>query len=443
MNKRFSGKSALPERSQSDRLSETGQRGAVSSPTGDSILLIDDNAEVARAAKIAFRMAGHSLEWAEGAQAAYSTLARRQFDAIILDLNFSPGRADGAEGLECLDRILADDPGACVVVLTAHGGMRTAVSAMQAGARDFAVKPWSNADLIARVESAIARGPILSAHVSAPSPVSPPEAMPKLLGESAPIVALRDVIRRVAPTEAGVTITGPVGSGRTLAAHVLHALSAHAGDEPMRVDVRDKGQWQKLSSHTGSVILRHVDQIDDMAQERLLSALHADLRTLAIAEGLAGIAPVLLPRIAVVEVVVPPLASRGEDVTLLARHFLRAAAERYQRSEPHLSEAALKAIEDARWSDEVRGLAVAMERALLLADRDEIGPEVLALSPAPSATEPNTLKACDDSRFDLERTEKALIEAALREHGHNISHAAGVLGLSRAALYRRMERYGL
>lgn len=433
----------MSERPPSDTLSETGQRGAMSSPACDSILLIDDNAEVARAAKIAFRMAGRSLEWAEGAQAAYSTLARHRFDAIILDLNFSPGRSDGAEGLECLERILADDPGACVVVLTAHGGMRTAISAMQAGARDFAIKPWSNADLIARVEAAIARGPIVSAQMSATSPASPPEAMPRLLGESAPIVALRDVIRRVAPTAAGVAITGPAGSGRTLAADVLHALSPHAGEEPMRVDVRDEDQWQKLSTHTGSVILRHVDQIDDMAQERLLTVLHTGLRTLAIAEDLTRIAPTLLPRIAVVEVAVPPLASRGEDVTLLARHFLRAAAERYQKPEPHLSEAALKAIKDARWSDEVRGLAVAMERALLLADGDEICPEALALAPAPSAPQPDATDALNNSRFDLERTEKALIEGALKEHGHNISHAASALGLSRAALYRRMERYGL
>jgi len=435
----------VSDRPGSDTLSETGQSGTVSSLAGHSILLIDDNAEVASAAKIAFRMAGHALDWAESAQAAYSTLARRRFDAIILDLNFSPGKADGAEGLECLDRILADDPGACVVVLTAHGGMRTAVSAMQAGARDFTVKPWSNADLIARVEAAIERGSIVSVQVPASPPASSPEAMPKLLGESAPMVALRDVIRRVAPTAAGVAITGPAGSGRTLAAHVLHGLSAHAGEEPMRIDVRDEDQWQQLSTHTGSVILRHVDQIDDMAQERLLSALHTELRTLAIAESLTGIAQALLPRIAVVEVAVPPLASRGDDVTLLARHFLSAAAERYQRPEARLSEAALQAIENAKWPDEVRGLAVAMERALLLANGDELGPEALAQAPAPTptATQSSASGAPNDDRFDLERTEKALIEAALKEHGHNISHAAGALGLSRAALYRRMERYGL
>ena len=430
----------MSQRPRSDTLSESEQRSLVSSPDGHSILLIDDNEEVARAAMIAFRMAGHALEWAEGAQAAYSTLARRRFDAIILDLNFTPGRADGAEGLDCLGRILADDPGACVVVLTAHGGMRTAVSAMQAGARDFAVKPWSNADLIGRIEAAIARGPALSVQAPASPAASTPEAMPKLLGESAPMVALRDVIRKVAPTPAGVAITGPEGSGRTLCAQVLHALSAHAGEEPLRIDARDEEQWRQLAAHTGSVILRHVDQIDNMAQERLLSALHPDLRTLAIAESLARITPALRSRIAVVEVAVPPLASRGDDVIVLARHFLNSAAERYQRPEPRLSEAALKAIEDARWPDEVRGLAVAMERAVLLANGDEIGPEAVMVPLAPKAAEPTETS---DRRFDLERTEKALIEAALKEHGHNISHAASALGLSRAALYRRMERHGL
>jgi DNA-binding NtrC family response regulator len=424
-----------------DRVSGTGQSRAASSPDSRNILLVDDNPDVARAVEIAFRMAGHRLHRAAGAEEAHSLLARRRFDAVILDLNFSRGRSDGSEGLACLARIMADDPAACVVVLTAHGGIRTAVAAMQAGARDFAVKPWSNADLIAKVEAAVARRPA----GGAPPQGSPPEAepVPRLLGESAPMLALRDLVRRVGPTAAGVAITGPSGSGRTLAALALHAASAHAAERPLRIDLRDRAAWDQLVGANGSVVLRHPDRLGEVEQEQLLAAIPDSARTIAIAGSMAPVVPALMRRIAVVEIAVPPLAARGEDVVLLARHFLRRAAERFGRAEPVLGPAALAAIRAAVWTDEVRGLALAMERALLLTEGDAV--DAALLSAARPTTQPAAATAADpgERAFDLERTEKALIESALREHGHNISHAARALGLSRAALYRRMERHGL
>ena len=441
MNKDFSDSRNDPERSQADTVSGTGQRPGVSSPLCHAILLIDDNPEVARAAEIAFRMAGHDLERVEGAQAAYSLLAQRSFDAIVLDLNFSPGQSDGSEGLACLERIMADDPAACVVVLTAHGGVRTAVAAMQAGARDFAVKPWSNADLIAKVETAIAREPVPAAAL--PIPTNEDSAPARLLGESPPMERLRALIRRVGPTPAGVTVTGPEGSGRTIAARAVHAASADAGKEPVQIDLRDPEQWGRMAGADGSLILRHPDRIDELAQDRLLSMLPETCRTIAIARSLAGIGPALLRRIAVMEIPVPPLSSRGDDVVLLAEHFLRIAAERYGRPRPTLSDEAVAAIRGAEWPDEVRGLALTMERALLLAERTEIGPEAIASALPSIIAAPQAGERDHAASFDLERTEKAMIEAALREHRHNITHAASALGLSRAALYRRMERHGL
>ena len=441
MNKDFSGSHDQSKRSQADTVSGTGQPSGVSSAMCRAILLVDDNAEVARAVEIAFRMAGHDLERVESAQAAYSLLAQRSFDAIILDLNFSPGKSDGTEGLACLERIIADDPAACVVVLTAHGGVRTAVAAMQAGARDFAVKPWSNADLIAKVEKAIARDPV---PVSASQPLASEGSAPaRLLGESAAMERLRAMIRRVGPTPAGVTITGPEGSGRTTAARAVHAASAHASEDPIQIDLRDPEQWERIAAAVGSLILRHPDRLDELAQDRLLSQLPDPCRTIAIARSLAGIGPALLRRIAIIEIPMPPLSSRGDDVVLLAEHFLRIAAERYGRVRPTLSDDAVAAIRGAEWPDEVRGLALTMERALLLAEHNEIGPEAIA-SALPASTPASQAGEQDRSAsFDLERTEKAMIEAALREHRHNITHAASALGLSRAALYRRMERHGL
>lgn len=449
MKSKESGISASSDRSRSDTLSGTGQRDRKSSAVARSILLIDDNDDVAHAIEIAFRMAGHSIERADGAQEAYSRLAMRRFDAIILDLNFSPGKTDGSEGLACLDRILADDPDACVVLLTAHGGVRIAVTAMQAGARDFAVKPWNNADLIAKVEAAIARSPVANAKSgqAASSVGSNRAALPaqpaSLLGECPAIVALRDMIHRVGPTTAGVTITGPSGSGRSLTALALHASSRHAAQDAVRVDVRDAAQWGQLENAQGTLFLRHPDRLDEIAQQRLLSLLPSSARLIAIADDLGLILPALRRQIAVVELAVPPLTERGEDGVLLARHFLRVAAERHGRPLLPLSEGAEGAIRAAHWPDEVRGLALAAERAVLLADGDMIGPETFAtaIQPAISATQDRNTRT--PARFDLDHTEKALIQDALREYGHNISHAAQALGLSRASLYRRMERHGL
>ena len=437
---------ARSDRSSSDRLSGSGQSDRASSAKGRTILLIDDNDDVARAVEIAFRMAGHSVERAATAQDAYSRLALRRFDAIILDLNFTPGKTDGAEGLACLDRILAEDPGACVVLLTAHGGVRIAVTAMQAGARDFAVKPWSNADLVAKVEAAMARAPLASAG-SAPAASMDGEdrtAQPaSLLGECPAIAELRDMIHRIGPTDAGITITGPSGSGRSLVAAALHAASPHAAHGAVAVDLRDAAQWERLPETRGTLILRHPDRLDDIAQQRLLAMLPLAARLIAIADDPERIVPALRRRTAVVELAVPPLAERGEDVVLLARHFLRLAAERHGRPLRPLGEGAEEAIRAARWPDEVRGLALAAERAVLLAEGDAIGPEAFAAlaPPAPSAALEGS--AATPAKFDLEQTEKALIQAALREYGHNISHAAQALGLSRASLYRRMERHGL
>ncbi|WP_185999930.1 sigma-54-dependent transcriptional regulator [Novosphingobium aerophilum] len=399
-----------------------------------TILLIDDNPAVAGAMEIAFRLAGRRLDTASGPEEALSRLASRRFDAILLDMNFTPGQSNGEEGLALLSRIMADDPAACVVVITAHSGIRIAVAAMQAGARDFAMKPWRNSELVAKVEAAIARDA-----PAAPVPTSmPPEAEPvRLLGESAAMQALRELVRRVAPTPAGVTVTGASGSGRTLTALAVHAASGRGEEEPPRIDLRDDGAWVRLQDSTGTVILRHPDKLGEVAQARLLDRLPSAVRCIAIADDLATLSPALRRRIATVEIAVPPLVRREGDGILLARHFARRAAERFGRPPPRLTAAAEEAVRSTVWDDEVRGLALAIERAVLLAEDGTVDAAALALPMAPVAA------GSPDASFDLTDAEKAMIEAALREHRHNVTHAAAALGLSRGALYRRMARYGL
>ncbi|MEH3123574.1 MAG: response regulator [Sphingomonas phyllosphaerae] len=419
-------------------VSVDGQSQHVSRPA--TILLVDDNPAVARAMEIAFRLAGHRLDTATGPEEAFSRLALARYDAILLDMNFGPNESSGEEGLACLARIMADDPAACVVVITAHSGIRIAVAAMQAGARDFAMKPWRNAELVAKVEAAIARGRTAAPAVPAAAPAPTGEPPAHLLGDSAAMHGLRDLVRRIGPVPAGVTITGRPGSGRTLTALAIHAASPRAATAPARVDLRDMDAWSRLDGASGTAILRHPDVLDPVAQTRLLDRIPADLRCIAIADSTAPFLPALRRRLATVEVAVPPLRDRDDDAILLARHFARTAAERFGRPQARLTGAAETAIRAAAWPDEVRGLALAVERAVLLSNDGVI--DAAALAP-PAPVVPTPTEATPDIRFDLTDAERAMIEAALREHRHNVTHAATALGLSRGALYRRMARYGL
>jgi DNA-binding NtrC family response regulator len=412
-------------RSATDMVSGSGRS------QGLSILLVDDNPDVAEAMEIALRIAGHRLQTASGPEEAYSRLAAARYDAVLLDMNFAAGRSDGEEGLACLSRIVADDPAACVVVITAHSGIRIAVASMQAGARDFVMKPWRNAELVAKVEGAVAR---VMLPVAAPS-ASPHEPV-RLLGESAAIQRLRDLIRRVGPTGASVAVTGRAGSGRTLAAQAVHAASPDAASPLLRVDLRDDAAWNRLDEAIGTVLLRYPDRLDAVAQARLLDRLPATVRSIAIADSIEPLTPALLRRLGTVEIPVPPLAARGDDAVLLARHFARVAAERFARPPARLTEAAEAAVRAAAWPDEVRGLALAVERAVLLTEDGTITAAALAPPvPAPVA-------AAQAGGFDLDDAERAVIAAALREHRHNVTQAAAALGLSRGALYRRMARHG-
>ncbi len=434
MNTPFSASSDESDRSRSDAPSENGRSADGSSPL--SVLLVDDNPRIAESLAIAIDLAGHRLDVAQGPEEGFSRLAARRYDAILLDLNYAAGRTDGAEGLEVLDRLLADDPGACIIVITAHSGIRLAVTAMQAGARDFVMKPWRNAELIAKIELAARRRAAPREHVTAEGTAEPA----RLLGDSPAIARVRDLIRRVAPTMAGVVVTGPSGAGRGLIAAALHAASHGAGRPLQRIDVRDPQAWARLDGAVRgtSWLLRHPDRLDEVTQARLLDQLRAEDRYIAIADDPRAITPALARRIAAVEIVAPSLAERREDVPLLARHFARIAAERHGRPAPRFTPAAEALLATAHWPDEARGLAAAIERALLLGEEGVIEAALLA-PPVARSTAPATSRAS----FDLDESERVMIEAALVEHHHNVTQAAHALGLSRGALYRRMARHGL
>ena len=422
-----------------------------SSPAPSSrprVLLIDDDRDVHQAVAMILDRAGIDMLGAASPEEAHSLLERHRCDAILLDLNFTRGLTHGEEGFAALARLLGDDPNAAVVVITGHSGVRIAVAAMRAGAFDFVMKPWRNAELIERVQAAIAhrrRQDEISALQRAEGAQSEP---PRLLGASAGIEQVRMLIRRIAPTNANVLVTGPPGSGRSLAGRALHYSSARAAGPLVEIeavaaaDPADTAAAADLArAADGTLLLRHAGMLDTAMQTRLAARLPQGVRVVATADSAAGLSASFRARIGTVEIGMPPLADRPGDALLLARHFARAAEERHGKPVRGFTADAEALIGTALWPDEVRGLASAVERAVVLGEGSPIGIGQLGIAPAPENAAPP--QSAGPAALSLERSERSLIEAALKRHGFNISRAADDLGLSRAALYRRMAKHGL
>ncbi len=426
------------QRSFSDALSANEQRPDGSS--GLSVLLVDDNPHVAQSLAVALRLAGHDLDHAQSPDAARSHLAEKRFDVLLLDLNFSEGATDGREGLNLLERLLRDDPARRIVIITAHSGVRIAVEAMRAGACDFVMKPWRNAELVAKLERAAAlQTPVEP--VPASRPTGAVAGATRLIGESPAMIHIRDMIRRIGPTSASVAVTGPSGSGRSLVASALHQASAHAQEPATCIDLRDREMWGLLEQAPATLVLEHPDTLEATDQRRLLARLSHRSRCITIAADLRGLAPALVRRLAAVVISIPPLGARGEDALVLARHFVRLFARRYGREEPVLSRAAQDLILSGVCPDDVRGLSARVERAVLLSDGPVLDGACFVAEEVDQPVDPASQG--DALAFNLEANERAVIEAALHQHHYNVTHAAQALGLSRAALYRRLERYGI
>lgn len=410
------------------------------------ILLIDDDRDVHQAVAVMLERAGIGMMGAASPEEAYSLLERHRADAILLDLNFTRGRTHGEEGFGALARLLGDDPNAAIVVITGHSGVRIAVAAMRAGAFDFVMKPWRNADLIDRMRAAIAHRKRQDEIMALQRADGSLTDAPRLLGASTGIEQVRDLIRRVALTSANVLVSGPAGSGRSLAARAIHNSSARTVGELVEIealaaaDPGDAAAGADLARAVGgTLLLRHADMLNTSAQTRLTSRLPQDMRVIATAASTATLSPAFRARIGTVEITMPPLARRRGDALLLAQHFARAAEERHGKPVRAFTADAEALIAVTIWPDDVRGLASAVERAVVLSEGGPIGIEQLGIAPAAESA----ADAANVPGLSLEQSERLLVEAALKRHGFNISRAADDLGLSRAALYRRMAKHGL
>lgn len=421
------------------------------------VLFVDDDADVQKSASLLLERRGFSLLQAHGPDEAWGVLAARRVDVVLLDLNFRPGATSGAEGLALLDALLAHDPKLVVVVVTGHSGITIAVAAMRAGASDFVMKPWNNDRLVATLQDAVRLAGRRRAGGSADAgmPASASGEDGPLVGEDPAILRIRALVARVAPTAAPVLLTGPSGSGKTLLARAIHRLSGRAPDalrtlSPVTLWSQGKAALADavaLASSGATLLLDGLDGLAPPAQAVLQEHLarQPGLRLLSTSRGdrpallAAGFSTELLYRLNLVEIAIPPLASRPGDPALLAAHFLRMFAGTQGRQELRLSAAALDAIAAAPWLGDVRALRQAIERAVVLAN-----PAVILLEPA-DVVGSEVLPGQQAGGVDLNlmRSEKAVVEAALKRHGFNVSHAARELGLTRTALYRRMARHRL
>jgi DNA-binding NtrC family response regulator len=406
-------------------------------------------------------------------------------DAILLDLNFERAATDGREGLDYLPRIMEQDPDAAVIIITAHGAVSIAVEAIKRGASDFVAKPWSNERLTSTVRSAAAlrrsrldvrteRGRSSELAQGADTP---------LLGNSDAMKRVRALIERAAPTNANVLILGENGTGKEIVAREIHRQSARGGKPMVSVDLgataenlfeselfgHVKGAFTgatgerigRLKAADGSTLfLDEVGNLPLHLQPKLLTALEQrqvipvgsnrpvpiDVRVVA-----ATNLPLdqlsderrfrqdLLFRLNTIEIELPPLRDRRDDVAPLLDHYLGFYARKYDRPDRILPVDVLDLLLRHDWPGNVRALRHAAERAVIMADGKEYRPEDFPLAPRPQSSAIGPVSGS----LNLDQLEKQMIERALRMHHFNISLAATELGLSRGALYRRMEKHGL
>lgn len=454
-------------------------------PQFNLAVVVDDDPDIALAARLALRGLFERVETLDSPAELLPVLSRESPDAILLDLNFERGATDGREGLGFLSRIMEQDPDAAVVIITAHGAVSIAVEAIKAGASDFVAKPWSNERLAATVRSAAAlrRSRIDARTERGRASELGPTAETPLLGRSPAMERVRILIERAAPTDANVLILGENGTGKEIVAREIHRLSRRNGQPMVSVDLgatsetlfeselfgHVKGAFTgadsprmgrlKAADHS-TLFLDEVGNLPLHLQPKLLTALEQrqvvpvgsnkaipiDVRVVAA----TNMAPDkladekrfrqdLLFRLNTIEIDLPPLRERRDDVPLLVEHYLGLYARKYDKKERELPSDVLEVLVRHDWPGNVRALRHAAERAVILAEGDRYRIEDF---PLPQRSEAASLAVVADS-LNLDQLEKQMIERALRMHHFNVSLAAAELGLSRGALYRRMEKHGL
>jgi DNA-binding NtrC family response regulator len=447
------------------------------------VLIADDQREVREALRLMLKAEGLETETAASPAEILQAVTTRDFDAVLMDLNYTRDTTSGREGLDLLARLRALEPTLPVVVMTAWASVDVAVEAMRRGARDFVEKPWDNNRLnnILRNQIDLHRALRRGQRLAAENEILRADGEPILIARSTEMRPVLDLIERIGPSEANVLITGENGTGKGVVARALHAASARA-EVPMvtvntgglsealfeselfghvrgaftdaktdrvgRFELADGGtlfldEIANISLNQQAKLLRVLETGEferlgssktRTADVRIVSATNADLRE-EVASG--RFRQDLLFRLNTVEIRIPPLRERRDDILPLARHFLEQHAQRYRKQLTGFEEAAAAILLTHPWPGNVRELDHAVERGVLMARGGPVLAHDLALQTAAPAAAPPRLED-----LPLEEVERVLIQKALARYG-NVSQAAQALGLSRSALYRRLEKHGL
>jgi DNA-binding NtrC family response regulator len=449
-------------------------------------VVVDDDPDIGLAARLALRDMFERVETLDSPDKLLPLLRSESPDAILLDLNFERAQTNGREGLNYLRKIMEIDPDAAVVIITAHGGVSIAVEAIKAGASDFVAKPWSNERLEATVRSAAAlRRSRLDARIErgraselAHAPETP------LLGTSAAMQRVRMLIERAAPTDANVLILGENGTGKEIVAREIHRLSRRADRPMVSIDLGATSETlfeSELFGHTkgaftgaagerigrlkaadrSTLFLDEIGNLPLHLQPKLLTALEErqvvpvgsnkpteiDVRVIAATNVSADelsderrFRQDLLFRLNTIEIELPPLRQRRDDIPVLLDHYLKLYERKYDKPERQLPPAVLEALIEHDWPGNVRALRHAAERAVIMGEGDRYRTDDF---PLPKRAQAGPVVPSVGETLNLDQLERQMIERALRMHHFNISLAAAELGLSRGALYRRMEKHGL
>jgi len=451
------------------------------------ILVIDDNEDLLLAARLFLKQHFLLVHTEQNPEKIPNLLNNENYDVILLDMNFTIDATSGSEGFTWLERILQFDPSAVVILITAYGDVEMAVRAVKSGATDFVLKPWQNEKLLATISSALnlrhsrlevdrlrSRQQQLNQDID--------QRYYEMIGVSPAMLKVFATIEKVAATEANVLILGENGTGKELVARALHRQSPRAAEAFISVDLgaiaetlfeselfgHVKGAFTDAKENRagrfelacgGTLFLDEIGNLSVAMQAKLLSVLeHRQVtrlgsnapRDIDIRLICATNTPIyemvsqnqfrqdLLYRMNTVEIHLPPLRERHEDIQLLAEHFLASYAKKYKKAVKGVSAAALKKLQRYHWPGNIRELRHTLERAVILADTHILQPSDFLFPETESETE-----AVVFDNYNLDDVEKAVIRKVLTKHAGNISHAAEELGLTRTSLYRRMEKYGL
>ena len=451
------------------------------------VLIVDDDEDILQAARLFLKQHAAEVHTENSPNTIPILLKNESYDVIFLDMNFAAGATSGQEGFYWLDKILEADPSAVVVLITAFGDVGMAVRAIKEGATDFVLKPWQNEQVLATFNAAInlrfsrveaeslrSRQKQLSADLDQP--------FHDFIGESRAIHEVFSTITKVAKTDANVLILGENGTGKELVARALHRQSPRADEVFIAVDMGALSETlfeSELFGHVkgaftdakdsragrfevasgGTLFLDEIGNLPLTLQAKLLGVIETravtrlgankpipiDVRLIC-----ATNMPIhemvtnndfrqdLLYRINTVEIHIPPLRERVEDIPLLIDHFLKIYSKKYNKPPKRISAGTLKKLEKYQWPGNIRELQHAIERAVIMSDSSSLQPSDF-LFPSPETKGDGILL----DTYNLEEVEKATIRRVLSRHGGNISQASKELGLSRTSLYRRLEKYGL